>query len=164
MKYKAGDKVKVANRDVLMDHEDVVYDMLGFADRIVTISDCAFTGYYLIKEDSIRYSWPEELLDFCSFYDQPEEREDISLEDKIKTLESDVEKINKKISRYREIEHQKLEIKRILYDISEGRSLEINDMPISMQNLPDCIDFICLAITKALLDTSDELDRLEKEI
>lgn len=165
MKYKAGDKVKVANRDALMDHKDVAYDMLSFADRIVTISDCAFTGYYFIKEDGTRYNWPEELLSFYTFYDESiKEQEELSLEDKIKSLEADVEKIDKKISRYREIARQKLEIKRILDDIEAGRTVTINDMSTSQLNLPDCSDFIRLAVAKALVDTSDELDRLEKEI
>lgn len=165
MKYKAGDKVRVAYRDVLFDHKDVAYDMLSFADKIVTISGCSFKGYYLLKEDSASYNWPEELLSFCLFYDRSiEEQEGLSLEDKIKALEADVEEIDKKISRYREITRQKLEIKKILDDIEAKRSLTINDMSTSLLNLPDCSEFIRFAVAKALIDTSDELDRLEKTI
>ena len=167
MKYKSGDKVKVAYRKKIEEHPLTNNSMGEYADKIVTIEgvEDRYDKTYFIKEDGNRFCWPEELLSFCAFYDEPiEEQENLSLEDKIKALEADVEKIDEKISRYREIARQKLEINKILGDIEAERSVEINDVSTSSLNFPDCSSFIRAAIAKALLDTSDELDRLEKTI
>lgn len=160
MKYKVGDKVKIASESVLLDHKDVAYTMLKFADKIVTINMYYGEKYYYIKEDNALCIWPEELLSFVSSSPNTYQ-EDISLEDKIKNLESDIGKINERISKYNQIVRQKSEIKIILDDIKENRSVEINDLTLSILNLPDCNDFIRNAITRALIDTCNELDRIE---
>lgn len=167
MKYKSGDKVKVAYKKKIEENPLTNNSMGEYADKIVTIEgvEDRYDKTYFIKEDENRFCWPEELLSFCAFYDESiEEQENLSLEDKIKTLEADVEKIDKKISRYREIARQKLGINKILSDIEAERSVEINDVSTSSLNFPDCSSFIRAAIAKILIETSNELDRLEKEI
>ena len=167
MKYRRGDKVKVSSRKKIEEHPLTTNSMCAYADKIVTIQDIEdkYDKTYFIKEDNIPYIWPECLLELVSREELNElDDEDACIEDKIKTLEVEVEKIDKKISRYQEIARQKLEIKRILDDIGAGRSVTINDMSTSQLNLPDCSDFIRSAVAKALIDTSDELYRLEKEV
>ena len=64
MKYKVGDKVRV-REDLIVDQwygEDVFASgMVSFKGKIVTISNIE-SGFYILKEDSSRWSWTDEMF------------------------------------------------------------------------------------------------------
>ena len=64
MKYKVGDKVRV-REDLIVDQwygEDTFASgMVSFKGKIVTISNIE-SGFYILKEDSSRWSWTDEMF------------------------------------------------------------------------------------------------------
>lgn len=171
MKYKIGDKVKIAEKTKIENHPLTCNSMGNYAGKIVTIQDIEdkYDKTYFIREDTNKYCWPEELLSLYAIYDGEEElmgiknEKESNIEDKIRILEDEAENINKKINRYREIARQKFDIEKIINDVISKDEITINGITISQLNFPDCSEDIHTSIANTLVAFFDRLNIIAED-